>query len=111
MTKTQKDTAVKEKAINALGLGESLVNVDAMQVASSSWLVSVGEVDGVERYAEIKVIAKAEDFDLADALNEFEDKQKKAAERQAAQAKRKAEAAAKKAKKEAEKAAKEVKEA
>ena len=109
MNKAQKDSAVKNVVLEKFGMSALLEGADAMQVASGSWLVEVGEIDGTKRFAEIKVVAKAEDFDLDDALTEFADKQAKAQERAAASEKKKAEDAAKKAKKEAEKAAKEAK--
>lgn len=97
MTKTQMDTIIRNEGMKAVDL-EGLIQCD-----TASYLKEIVMPDGSTRFAEIKVMAKAVDFDPDDAVAAYVEKVTKASDRAEVAAKAKVKREADKAKKQAEK--------
>lgn len=106
MTKKEKDTAIR-----AVGLAK--VDTEELTQTGTGTFVGMTEIEGEERFYEIKVVVKSDEYtydELEGILRENEIKEKARVEREEKAAAKKAAALAKKSAKEAEKAAKAAKE-
>lgn len=105
VTKKEKMDSIRNEVIGTFS--ENLA--DLTQVDSGSFIAVKEDGDGNEVYVEVKFIVKGDTFDFEDAITAFEDKKKKAEERETAKVKKAEESAKKKAEAEAKKKAKESK--
>lgn len=105
LTKKEKMDAIRNEVIGTFA--ENLT--DLTQVDSGSFIAVKEDAEGNEVYVEVKFIVKGDTFDFEDAITAFEDKKKKAEERETARVKKAEESAKKKAEAEAKKKAKESK--
>lgn len=96
MTKMEKDNAVREEAMGMFDALDEFTRID-----TGAFVKLMTDPEGEEKFVEVKFVIKGKTFDIDDAIEAYEDKVAKAAEREAERAVKAAEKAAKAAAKEA----------
>lgn len=94
MLKTEKQNIVRA---NVVGMFKNTLEKEFTQVDSATYVIPVTDPEGSEHFVEVKFVVKGDSFDLMDAEMAYEDKLKKAQEREAARREKAAEKAAKEA--------------